>query len=270
MDNQQHYDAITQVWQYILGKNFHWGYFTDSTQSLEEATEQLIIKMLSHIKINNQTHVLDIGCGIGIPAAYIAKKYSCRVTGISNSANGIEEATKLETIFPGQLKFLQRDALNNQFPENNFDIAWLMEMSHLIDDKECLIKESARVLKGGGQIVLCDLMFQRPYKAREIFENQQNLVILEHCFGKARLETFDFYKNIFSKNGLTNIQFTDISNAVIPTLAAWKNNIRKNYNVIKSIISEKEIEEYIQSCDILEKFYRNQIWGYGIISAIKH
>ena len=47
--NQRHYDYIADAWQYLLGDNFHWGYFDPPSQTLESATEALIDQMVSKI-----------------------------------------------------------------------------------------------------------------------------------------------------------------------------------------------------------------------------
>jgi sarcosine/dimethylglycine N-methyltransferase len=43
-------------------------------------------------------HLLDIGCGIGGPARWIAAKYGCRVTGVDLTAEFCESARELNTL----------------------------------------------------------------------------------------------------------------------------------------------------------------------------
>lgn len=271
MNNSQHYDSITKAWQFMLGKNFHWGYFNNDNENLEIATENLISKMLDFISLNKNSKILDIGCGIGTPALYINKLFNCSITGISNSPEGIKEANqnaKSENV-SDKVQFFVKDALDNGFEENSFDVCWLMEMSHLLEDKFALIKESIRPLKKGGQVILCDLMFRRVFTAKEIFENKPKLIKLADSFGQARIETFEHYKNIFELNNLSNIKVLDISDKVTTTLIYWKKNVVENYETINKYISQVEIDNFIYSCDVLTEFYKNKIWGYGIIYGEK-
>lgn len=271
MDNRQLYDSITQAWQYMLGKNFHWGYFKNSNESLDKASENLIELMLSFITIDENTKLLDIGCGIGTPAFYINNKFNCSIIGISNSQKGIEEANKIAANkgLSEKVSFFERDALNNGFEKSSFDIAWLMEMSHLIENKELLISESLRSIKSGGQIVLCDLMFCKALTAKEIVANKDSLIKLSQSFGQARIETFDYYKSIFEKHHLKNIKIQDISDDVTLTLNFWKKNVANNYNIINNFISKEEIDNFLFSCDFLKEFYERKTWGYGVIYAEK-
>lgn len=43
-------------------------------------------------------HLLDIGCGIGGPARWIAAKYGCRVTGLDLTAEFCEAARELNSL----------------------------------------------------------------------------------------------------------------------------------------------------------------------------
>ncbi len=43
-------------------------------------------------------HLLDIGCGIGGPARWIAAKYGCRVTGVDLTAEFCEAARELNSL----------------------------------------------------------------------------------------------------------------------------------------------------------------------------
>jgi len=81
-ENDLHYDSITDAWPYILGQNFHWGYFESSNDSLEKATDNLIEKMVSYTKQNEKLNVLDVGCGIGGPAFYLHNKLKINLTKI--------------------------------------------------------------------------------------------------------------------------------------------------------------------------------------------
>jgi|YNPMSStandDraft_1061717.scaffolds.fasta_scaffold00892_15 cyclopropane fatty-acyl-phospholipid synthase-like methyltransferase len=271
MDNSKHYDFITEAWSYLLGENFHWGLFTSDTDTLNVATYNLINKMLSLIKIDENKKIIDIGCGIGTSAIFISKKYNCIVYGISNSKKGIEIAVQnsYKNNVSDKVKFFIKDVLNNDFSDNYFDIAWLMEMAHLIQDKQSLIKEAYRILKPKGEFIFCDLIFKRYLKPIEILNLRNELQMLDRVFGKAVIETLKYYTNILNNVGFKNIETYDISENVIKTLDFWKENAIKYKNEVAILTSENYVNEFIFSCDLLKKFYTDKIWGYGIIKAVK-
>ncbi len=271
MDNSAHYDSITEAWQYILGGHFHWGLFANDTNDLREATINLTDLMISLVDISPESKVIDIGCGIGNPAIYLYNRFRCDVTGISNSPRGVDTSTlnAAKNTAEHKVRFLLADALSNRFEDNTFDVAWLLEMSHLIHEKDKLIAEAVRVLKPGGQIVLCDLMFKRSITAREITDSKADLIKLEKSFGQAKMETMQHYKDIFCNNRLTNVVFADITDQVKKTPECWKQNVIANHHLISPHLHQDAIDNFIESCDILTRFYNHDIWGYGIIRGDK-
>lgn len=119
--NKKFYDYIADAWQYLLGQNFHWGYFHSPEEPLDTATDALIEMLVERFEINESTKLLDVGCGIGGPARYLTEKYDCQITGFSTSPEGIERAgvAAADAGFSNKLTFEVRDALNNQFPPRN-------------------------------------------------------------------------------------------------------------------------------------------------------
>lgn len=269
--NAEHYNQITTPWQFILGDNFHWGYFTEENQTLEKATDNLIDKTASYGNLNAETLLLDIGCGIGTPARYLHSKFGCKVNGLSNSSNGVKEANDRSKKAGVQEKvsFFVRDALDNGFETGKFDVAWLMEMSHLIEDKQALVNETYRSIKKGGTTLLCDLTLINPLSAKEIFKMADDLRLLERSFGKASLYTLAQYEELFKKAGYKDVKTVDVSREVIPTLEAWRQNLRDNEGRIRETFSDKEYDGFLQSCHILEKLYVNSRWGYGVVVGKK-
>jgi len=89
-----------------------------------EATDEL----LSLCHIEDAREVLNVGCGIGVGPAYIAKKYNCRVVGVDISEKMIEwsrrraRAERVET----KVEFRTADVLDLPFEADRFDVViWL-------------------------------------------------------------------------------------------------------------------------------------------------
>lgn len=269
--NQDFYNYIADAWQYLLGENFHWGYFQSESETLETATDNLIDLLAAPLNIEPTDKLMDVGCGIGGPARYLAGKFGCDITGFSTSQEGIARARKLteESELAKKPQFEVRNALKNEFDDNSFDSVFLLEMSHLIRDKSKLILESCRSLKIGGRISLCDLTLQRRLTAKEIVKHHKDLVLLERCFGKARLEPLDYYELIFKNCGIEDVKITDISKEVIPTIQNWRKNAETNRKVLTTHISDQDVDDFIRSCDVLQTLYTDGAWGYGAISGVK-
>lgn len=103
--------------------------------------------------------VLDVGCGVGGPARYLAETFGCRVTGIDLTAEFVEVAAMLSarTGLSGQTEFRRANALDLPFGEACFDLAWSQNVSMNVPDKAALFASVFRVLKPGARFVSADI-----------------------------------------------------------------------------------------------------------------
>jgi SAM-dependent methyltransferase len=106
------------------------------------------------------THLLDVGCGVGGPARHVAAALGCRVTGIDLTAEFVEAAKGLtgRCGLSGRALFHQGSALAMPFPDGAFDAATLIHVGMNIADKAALFAEVRRVLKPGARFGVYDVM----------------------------------------------------------------------------------------------------------------
>jgi sarcosine/dimethylglycine N-methyltransferase len=101
-------------------------------------------------------HVLDIGCGIGGPARWIAAKYGCHVTGVDLTAEFCEAARELNGLcgLADRVQILHGSALSLPVPDAAFDRAYSQAALMNIADKRRVFREALRVLRPGGLLAL--------------------------------------------------------------------------------------------------------------------
>lgn len=104
--------------------------------------------------------VLDVGCGVGGPARFLAETYGCHVTGIDLTAEYIDVATMLSARckLDRLTTFQQANALDLPFAGRLFDLAWCQNISMNIADKPALYAEIFRVLKPGGKFAVVEIV----------------------------------------------------------------------------------------------------------------
>ena len=104
--------------------------------------------------------ILDIGCGIGGPAMYLARKYGATVTGIDLEAPLIERARRAATAagLDRRCRFLRVAAGPLEFADESFDIVLSSGAVTQTADKSGLFAECLRVLKPGGQFACYEWM----------------------------------------------------------------------------------------------------------------
>ncbi|MBN1652966.1 MAG: methyltransferase domain-containing protein [Deltaproteobacteria bacterium] len=273
-----HYDRITDAWRYIFGDNFHFGYFKDPKMGLNQATDALVDALADLGEFSNESTVLDVGCGIGNPAFHLHEKYGCRITGISTSQRGIEIAkmSSEEKGISHNVAFQIADGTKNGFGAQSFDIVWVLESSHLME-KERLFSECHRVLKKGGQLLLCDLMLKKRPGIAEHFDYLARLKLayplgylsMKKAFGRGKNETFDYYAAKARRVGFIGVEQIDVSDEVLPTLEHWRANMSTHRDAILKTFTPKQISDFIAASNLLEDFFRNGIHGYGLLKAVK-
>ncbi|MGZ7119977.1 MAG: class I SAM-dependent methyltransferase, partial [Methanobacterium sp.] len=124
-----------------------------------KATEKLVDSM----EINSKTKVLDIACGKGSTAFYLAEKYGCQVVGIDISEGLIQEANETceKKGLTRKVKFLLGDAMDLPFDDNQFDVAISQGILVFVDDKIKTINEASRVIKNGGKAGWVELSWKK-------------------------------------------------------------------------------------------------------------
>jgi len=164
------YDEWTNdgILEYYWGEHIHLGYYSKeemargyTKKDFKEAKYDFVDEMMKFGGIDpvvdSNAKVLDVGCGFGGTSRYLAKKLGANadVTGITLSPMQVKRGTELakEQGVPNA-KFMVKDALEMDFPDNSFDIVWACESGEHMPDKKKYIDEMMRVLKPGGKFVM--------------------------------------------------------------------------------------------------------------------
>lgn len=133
--------------------------------------------------LNDTTRVLDLCCGIGGPARYMAQHYGCRVTGVDLTQSRIDGARTLTdmTRQSDRVTFLCANALDLPLDDRSFDVVLSQEAFCHIPDKPRLIAECARVLVPGGLLAFTDILATRKTTdaVRERLEREMTFIDLQ-------------------------------------------------------------------------------------------
>ncbi len=122
------------------------------------ATDHLV----DQLGFAEQYQVLDVGCGLGGAARYVANKYRTEVTGIDLTAEYIETGNVLSSWLKldQQVRLKQGSALSMPFDDNTFDGGYMLHVGMNIEDKAALFAEVFRVLRPGSSLGVYDVMRQ--------------------------------------------------------------------------------------------------------------
>jgi SAM-dependent methyltransferase len=113
-------------------------------------------ELLSLCHIEDAREVLNVGCGIGVGVAYIARKFGCRVVGVDISGKMIEwsRLRAREENVEDKVEFRVADILELPFEDDRFDAVIVKSVLAFVEDKPRAIRECIRVTKPGGYVGL--------------------------------------------------------------------------------------------------------------------
>jgi len=117
-----------------------------------DSTEAIID--LCHI--DQDSYILDVGCGVGVSPCHIAKRYHCKVMGVDIVEKMVErsrERAQREGL-TDQVDFKVADAQKLPFEDNLFDAVITESVTAFPKDKQKVVNEYVRVTKQGGYIGL--------------------------------------------------------------------------------------------------------------------
>lgn len=119
--------------------------------------------------IRREHHVLDVCCGLGGPARWLAHRIGCRVTGLDFTLSRVEAARRLTRRVGLQagVDFTHGDATAMPLAANTFDVVISQEAWLHIPDKPAVVRECARVLKPGGTLAFTDVTLRVALSAEE-------------------------------------------------------------------------------------------------------
>lgn len=143
-------DALAQVRRETYGEDF-------GQSSWVTGAEYRRFFGLLNLKATD--HVLDVGCGSGGPALFLAHEIGCQVTGIDVNEAGIGAGTRLavEAGAQEQVRFQVADVRDSlPFADDTFDAIVCMDAICHMPDRRRLFAEWHRLLKPDGKALFTD------------------------------------------------------------------------------------------------------------------
>lgn len=215
----EYHDAMVALLELIWGEGF-----------MAPGGTGNVDRMMDGLDLRDRK-VLDIGCGIGGPACYLAAEYGARVTGIDLEKPLIERARKLAgSRKVGKLvEFRQVDGSGLPFDENTFDVVMSSGAFTQTEDKTGMYRECLRVLKDGGCLTCYDWM-----KSEGEYSDDMKYFFRMEGLTYA-METMEKHKDMLEQAGFVNISAVDASEW-------YKKRAREEYEKLKGELYERTVD----------------------------
>ncbi|KAJ4720948.1 Gamma-tocopherol methyltransferase [Melia azedarach] len=222
------YDESSGLWENIWGDHMHHGFYEpDSSVSVSDhraAQVRMIEEALRFAGVSDPTKrpksIVDVGCGIGGSSRYLARKFGAKCQGITLSPVQAQRGNALAAAqgLADQVSFQVADALEQPFPDGQFDLVWSMESGEHMPDKSKFVGELARVAAPGGTIIIVTWCHRDLAPSEESLQPWEQELLNKICnayYLPAWCSTADYVKLLQSLS-LEDIKAEDWSQYVAP------------------------------------------------------
>ena len=238
----KHYDLGNDFFSLWLDKTLTYSsaVYKDEKDDLEKAQKNKFQELINLLNIKEGNKILEIGCGWGGFAEFLAKKYDVSIDCITISKNQYD-FTKKRIFKSGLNNKVNVKFLDYRDLKDKYDHVASIEMIEAVGEnymdkyfqtiKKVLNNNGTAALQG---IVIKDELFER-YRANEDF-------IQKYIFPGGFLPSINFMEKLIKKNNLKLEKINTYSDDYARTLATW----RKNFLGAWEKISPLGFDEYFK------------------------
>jgi tocopherol O-methyltransferase len=264
---RKHYDRLSFLYRFLWGEHLHHGYW-DNDQSAPEAQVRLMEVLAERAGVVRGSHVLDIGCGVGGSAFWLAKHFDCQVTGLTISPVQARMAARTAKArgLSDRVQFQVADANQWRPAPESVDMIWIMESSEHFQDKEGFFKRCASALKPGGILAICAWL-RRDGPMRE--EEQELVAAIAEAMLSASLGNLSDYQRWMWESGLVVVTAEDITRRIEPT---WTHcsHIAERLAVRCFVpFSGASTRRFVKSFPLMTQAYAQGAMAFGLFVAKK-
>jgi cyclopropane fatty-acyl-phospholipid synthase-like methyltransferase len=205
----------------------------DRTHDVSYAQNRLVRRVAEAGDFRKGMRVLDVGCGLGGPAAQVAEEFGCAVTGLDP---GPFQRVRLrermrKTSGDSVFSSVAGDAHNLPFRLGSVDRVYSVESAFHYADKQKFLRECSMVLRRDGLLIVADILL-RPGRG-----SSWPARTLKRALAAPQIFSREHYAEAAEGAGLNLRSVEDISPGVRRAMRLWRRNffrkwpsVRKRYS----------------------------------------
>jgi ubiquinone/menaquinone biosynthesis C-methylase UbiE len=203
--------------------DFHNGYLNfglweEGIEDYVAAAENMVRRMGALLNLDENSSLLDVGCGMGTQDIYLFRNFNPRsIDALDVTWKHIEHGRRRarEANLEERVRYHHGTATELPFPDNSFTHLLSIEAPEHFRTREKFFGEAMRVLKPGGVIAMADYSLKR--QPQNLFEK----FIVESArrlwnVPQENVDTAESYRNKMEKAKFTRVEIQEIGALTIP------------------------------------------------------
>jgi sarcosine/dimethylglycine N-methyltransferase len=222
------------------GEDIHIGLYDDGT-AIQEASRRAVERMADHLgELNTSAKVLDLGAGYGGAGRYLAKRFGCHVTclNLSETQNKRNREISAEAGLTDKVDVVYGNFESLPQQDQSFDVVWSQDALLHSGKREQVLREIARVLKPGAQLIFTD-----PMQAYDCPNG-----VLGPVLDRIHLESlgsFAFYRNELANLGFEQLACEDLTPQLGRHYARVREELEGRYDEMVKAASKAYVDRMI-------------------------
>lgn len=260
------------IWGLCKYHSIHYGYYDQDHKTHAAAVENFNRILARIVAVRKSDIVIDVGCGVGGSAIWLAKNIGCSIIGININEQQLQEAQALakhENL--GQLVSFELQNYNaTRFASCSFDVVWGLESVCYAANKKDFLIEAFRLLKPGGRLIIAD-----GFLGRKPVTRKEQRILNQWLEGWAvpHLSSHEEFNEYLQEIGFVNVSFQNVTKNVLPSSRRMFVFSVAAYPLAK-LMQWLKLRTDVQMKNLLSAYYQKLaldrgLWQYGIYYAKK-
>lgn len=170
-------------------------------------TPKELLSMIEACELNAQSCVLDVGCGAGGPAMFVAQQSGCQIIGLDIDKQGIKMANTLaiERGLSNRCQFYMHNATDPfDILDASFDLIFAIDSIFHIPQRDRFLSEARRMLNNLGKLFFTDAGVVNGQISGDEFQ-------LRSFNGAAFYAPIEYNKAVLDKTGFELLHSEDLT-----------------------------------------------------------